>query len=388
MASPELYRKWAAISLCAAALERRVWASTSLGDAFANLYVLLVGNPGIGKFVIETAREIAGGATDGGKKPALAVAPDNMSKAALMDTMAASGKIWLPRAGGTYAFHSLYIVQEEFEVLLPAYDKEYIGSLNSIFNNKPLHEERRRHGPVKELRIERPQLNILGGAQPSYFVSTFPEEAWNTGFARRLIMVYAHETPFRELFAEAFQPGEAKTDLANRLVALSALFGQMKWEQGAGARLADWHRAGGPPRPGHSKLTHYCNTRTLFAEKLAMASSASRGPSMVIELRDVTRGIEWLLEAEAVMPDIFREMAGKSDTQVIEELYLYVTAQYNKSKHTPLREELIVAFLAQRLPAERVQRVMEIAERSGSIARVAGTSDQYVPKLRELRGME
>src|SRR6267378_5066033 len=46
--SAEIYRKWAAISMIAAALEQRVWVDT--GSAlYPNIYTFLVGHPGIGK---------------------------------------------------------------------------------------------------------------------------------------------------------------------------------------------------------------------------------------------------------------------------------------------------------------------------------------------------
>ena len=389
MASPEIFRRWCGIAAVAGALERRVWAKTSLGVLFPNVYVLLVGPPGVGKYIIETVRELWTETIEPGtKRPAFAVAPDNMSKAALMDTLAKAKKTWLPKVGAPLTYHSLLIAAEEFEVLLPDYDREYIGSLNSIFNNKPLHAEARRHGPVRELVIERPQLTILGGAQPSYFVSTFPEEAWSTGFARRIIMVYAAETPFRELFGELSETAVAKPALLAKLAGLSQLYGQMKWTPDAASALAEWHRKGCPPVPGHSKLAHYNRSRTMHAAKLAIISSASRGPSLAIDALDIKRGIEWLCEAEALMPDIFREMAGKSDSQVIEELHFFMQRAWLANGRKPLRDAMLVGFLAQRLPSEKIEKVLAIAERAGVIARVAGTADQYVPRPRTEHGIE
>src|SRR6516164_1438064 len=46
--APEIWRKWSAISMIAATLEQKVWADTG-GNLYPNLYVFLVGQPGMGK---------------------------------------------------------------------------------------------------------------------------------------------------------------------------------------------------------------------------------------------------------------------------------------------------------------------------------------------------
>ena len=47
--APDIYRKWAAVSCVAGALERRVWVKTNSGTLYPNLFLLFVGPPGTGK---------------------------------------------------------------------------------------------------------------------------------------------------------------------------------------------------------------------------------------------------------------------------------------------------------------------------------------------------
>ena len=47
--SPEIFRKWSAITTLSGALEKRVWTLTKAGPQFANLYTMLVAPPGVGK---------------------------------------------------------------------------------------------------------------------------------------------------------------------------------------------------------------------------------------------------------------------------------------------------------------------------------------------------
>src|SRR5438105_11465498 len=49
MPSPLIFRKWAAISAIAGALQRRVYVTTSISRIYPNLYIVLVAPPTIGK---------------------------------------------------------------------------------------------------------------------------------------------------------------------------------------------------------------------------------------------------------------------------------------------------------------------------------------------------
>lgn len=386
--SPDLFRKWSGIALVAGALERRVWVKAGTKVAFPNLYVLLVGPPGTGKFIIEDARAIWTETRELNRNaPAFRVAPDSMTKASLMDTLAKSKQIKIAPQGPPLVYHSLLIAAEEFGVLLPDYDQAYIASLNSIYNNKPLHEESRRTGSVRELKIEFPQLNILGGVQPSYLATTFPEEAWSTGLARRLIMIYCPEPAKRPLFYEPMLPFDARPHLLEKLSQFSVIMGQMLWEPAAAEAIAKWDESGGPPIPTHSKLSHYIRSRTLHALKLAMVSAVARTGMLVIQEIDVRRAIGWLTEAEALMPDIFREMVGKSDSQVVEELHYFVTSAYARTRKA-VKASLIYNFLYTRVPSDKVERIFQVAERANILARVAGTQDEWLPRPKSDHGME
>ena len=80
--SPTLFRKWTAISLVAAALERKVWIRTSKGILYPNIFAVLAGPAGIGKTVAA------------GEIPALMevleehhLAPTSVMKAGLIDAL-------------------------------------------------------------------------------------------------------------------------------------------------------------------------------------------------------------------------------------------------------------------------------------------------------------
>lgn len=384
----EIHRKWSAIALVAGALERRVWVKVGDRVTFPNLYILLVAPPGVGKFIVEEVRAFWEETIEPTGGLAFHTAPDSVTKASLMDALVKAKSIRLPIVGPPLIYHPLLIASEEFEVLLPSYDTEFISRLNRIWNNPSHHSETRRTGSVRELSIEFPQLNILAGAQPAYFVSHFPEEAWNTGLIRRIIMVYSGETPLKDVFAETPDRSRIRQQILLRLGHLSQLLGPMSWRAEAAEAIRAWHLASAPPTPTHSKLTNYVRSRTLFRIKLSMISAISRTGELTIHEIDTTRALSWLLEAESLMPDIFREMIGRSDSQIIEELHYFVHTTWAKGRQSPVGTASIIRFLGMRCPSEKVPHVFDLAEKMDVIARVAGTLDQWIPRPKQLHGVE
>ena len=389
--SPDIFRLWAGISLVAGALERRVWLRNSQGAVFPNFYILLVAPPGVGKQIIDRVRDLWRDTCEPGTKiKAFHVAPDSMTKASLIDTLQKSKKMVVPPEGGPVYFHPLLVAAEEFSVLLPAYDMEYIGTLNGLWNNKAVHHEVRRTGAKQDVEIEKPYLHLLGGAQPAWLASIFPEDAWSTGIGRRMIMIYSSAGVWKDVWAEYDDRPELRASLVQRLGLLSKAYGQMAIERQAAEYLSDWDRSGRKPEPVHAKLAHYNASRNFQLIKLSMVSAASRGELFekvpAVRLEDVKRAQSWLFEAEAIMPDVFRAMIGKSDKDVIDELHLWAQATFLRSKK-PIPGNLMRQFLLDRVPHDKVESILNLADTAKIITREVGSND-WIPRPRYDKGME
>lgn len=389
--SPELFKLWSGIALIAGAMERRIWAVNSQGQTYANLYILLVGPPGTGKGIVNQVRRlwdstVKPGTTSGAFK----VAPDSMTKAALIDTLADSTVTFLPPKDKPYVYSALAVASEEFSILLPAYDMEYVGVLNGIWNNEASHRERRRYGRVRETTIPNPMLNIIAGTQPSYMASLFPEEAWNSGLARRLLMIYSADRVEYDLFGGSGDKSEARSAVLRRLGEISTMWGELAWEPAAIGAFRDWRQSGEPPVPEHSKLVHYNTTRSQYVFKLAMISSICQGNSMKIALSDFERARSWLLLAEQYMADVFRAMLGKSDKDVLDELYRFAMAEMARGRGKPVDGQLLRRFLIERVPHEKVEGILTVADRAGLVVRIVqgDGADRWMPKVRMGRGVE
>jgi hypothetical protein len=381
--SPDQFRLWSAIGVVAGAMERRVWTRTR-GVLYPNLFTLLVAPPGIGKsqsidLIMELVYAAKSRNADG-----FHIAPDSMTRASLIDTLAESSRRLILPSGSLLEYHSLFIPSAEFGVLVPSHDLDFLSVLNKIFDNGRVHRERRRGGNLNT-EIINPQLNILAGSQPGFLGSLLPEEAWTMGFTSRLLLIYAAVGPKVDFFGgQSFDPDMEKL-LVRELQSIYRINGEMTWHPDALLEARAWYEAGLEPVPQHSKLQHYIPRRMLFVAKLAMVSCMSDGQRMEVEKKDFLRARNWLLDAEGAMPDIFRDMAGRSDVQVIQELHFFLWGLYAKEKK-PVHEARVFNWLSSRVPSEKIKYVLEIAEKSGVIK--VTDSGMFIPRPKHEHGEE
>jgi len=369
--SPTNFRLWGGITAVAASLERRVWVTTGAGPCFPNLYTMLVAIPGIGKGqVIDTVADLW---REGNW---LQVSPDSLTKSALLDFIELSKRDLLKENGKKIIqYSSVAIAAEEFGVLVPAHDTEFLSFLIRIYNNPPHLEEKRRVSKSAELTA--PQLNLLCGSQPDFLAHLLPEEAWGMGFMSRMLMIYAAEGPKDwDVFAvrESFE--EKRKAIAKKLSALQELYGEMPIEDSAKTEYRKWRDSGFDPKPDHPKLRHYNSRRPQLILKLAITAATARG-SLKIEGQDIERVRGWMQDAERTMPDIFREMSRQSDEQLLGELRATVWAAYSKTKK-PIPDTAIIKWLSTRVTSDRIQRVFDVAVKSGLLTQW-GQSSHYVP---------
>src|SRR6266576_809623 len=170
--SSERYRRWAAISTIAAAIERKVWVKTASGNLYPHLFVILVGLPGSGKTVAMNAgvslfKELI---TDQGPH----LSPTSMSAASMSDALASAvRKILRPTENPAFVeFNSLFIASRELGVLMPMYDNSFMSTLTDIYDGEEYRQTRR----VKSIdfTIQSPQINLLAATTPSYLNKFLP----------------------------------------------------------------------------------------------------------------------------------------------------------------------------------------------------------------------
>ena len=379
--SPEIFRKWAAITTLSGALEKRVWTMTKAGPQFANLYTMLVAPPGVGKSQAINPAEQLLKAT---KK--YQISPNSVTAASFIDALARQPRTVLLPDNKMLQYHHLFVFAAELGVFLNAHDLNFLSIINELFDHKDSYREERRHSLKEPIDIPKPMTTLLTGSQPGFLATLLPEAAWTMGWTSRMLMVYSSTTPSVPLFGKYKNQEALQTSLVKKLDDVADYYGEMKWDANAIAEMERWRKDNWAPVPDHPKLANYTPRRgTIFAVKLAMVAAMSRGEELAIRLQDVERARGWLLEIEDLMPQIFRDMIMRSDDQVMEETFQYSFEIYMKHR-SPLASSLILRFLCQRTPAEKAEKILSLMEKSGIFERVAGT-ESYIPRARNMHGM-
>jgi hypothetical protein len=358
--SPVIFRKWTALSIIAGALEQKVWIRTTKRLLRPNLYVLLVGKPGVGKssaiFSTNMLRKL----------PEVHMAPTSVSKASLADAMGDAVRT-IVRPGDLKpitAFNSLYVSAEELGNFLSVYENDFMSALNSMYDCA-LYRERKRSLKT-ELVIENPQLNILAGTTPGWLASNFPQYAWQEGFASRLMLVYSEESKMIDPWAEDETDLVLEAALEEDLSSIHNMFGIMKFDDEVMSLYKEWLFKGQKPVPDHPKLEHYRTRRPAHLFKLCMCMSAQRTDDRIISVDDYNQAMELLLEIELSMPTIFREMNSGGDRDVIDEAFAFIESTFVRDQ-AAVPEYKLIHFLSKRVFAREVKKILEIMVESNVI---------------------
>lgn len=369
IASPSIFRTWAAIGVLSSVLERKVWVYTKGSNLYPNLYIVLVGPPGVGKSnIISKSEEMVR------RVPGIHVTPSSVTTASLVDTLADS-KRRIANPGQTpeyMEFHYATVVASELQNFLPAYEPEFMGMMTKLYDGEPY--DQRRRGNKLHIKLEMAQLSILAGTTPSYLNAFLPEGAWDQGFTSRTVFVFHGDKIYTPIFSEEgdFKRLEHLFHVLNQdLLIISKMIGKLSWTPEAAAAITEWDKAGGPPVPDHNKLTHYVSRRTAQLIKLCIIASISRTSDKQITLEDYQIALGWLLQAEALMPDIFTSMGGISaDSKAMEDAW-YMAIKYGAKHNRAVPEHMLIAFLRDRVPSYSIMKAIEIMISSKMLERVS-----------------
>lgn len=372
--SPALFRKWAGIALVAGALERKVWVRSLGTPLYPNLYTIFVAPPGVGKTVLTSRIWALWQELEDHH-----VASSSVTKASLIDELSeAVRNIIRPKENpSVVTFNSLLVSSNELGVLIPGYENDFMNTLTDLYDGHA-YSERRRSRDIK-VKMEHPQLNLVAATTPSYLNNVLPEGAWDQGFISRVILVYSGETILRPLFADYDEDTKRFDSLARRLRRIGSLYGEMRFTDEAAELITEWHLAKGPPTPDHPRLVHYNTRRTAHLLKLCMVASAARGDTLQVTADHFREALDWLIEVEAYMPDIFKAMKAGGDSKAIEAAWHFTYEHWVKKKE-PIPETRLIYFLQERIPAHNVQRVLEVMVKAEILIQQIGTKGERVYK--------
>jgi len=339
--------------MIAATLEQKVWVNLST-PLYPNLYTFLIGQPGIGKSrAIMAASGIAREAL-----PEMYFGSTSMTRASLSDHMNEAKRFLANIPYAPIEYHSLVIVADEFSVLMDQYDTALTAAFVEFYDCNPYSEGRR----VANIRIkvEKPQLNMLAGSTPSNLMHTLKDYVWDQGLMSRVILVFSEDHPMIDTFEVA--PKKKPEDLIYDLKVINTLFGQFNYTLSFRDAMTNWKASNYAPKPDHPKLQHYCTRRWAHLLKLCMVSCVDRGGNLELDVVDFNRAMNWLVEAEIVMPCIFQLGATAPDSRIMDEI-VYFVRQHKKG----VPEHVVVNFARTKANAYTIKGILDMMQQAHQI---------------------
>jgi hypothetical protein len=306
---------WTAISVIAAALERKVWLDEGLFTLFPNLYVFIIGAPGLVKKSTSTAvgvdmlRELDN----------MNIMAEQLTAAAMIDTLQRSGSKFSHK-GQEVRQSSVFCYASELNVFL----KEVFGSTVELLttfydcqpndSSKPWIRETKGNGQVK---VFGPCLNVLGCSTPTWLRESVPESQMGGGFSSRVIYVMETEPPNVYVpWPKVDTSGrEMRKKLVEDLRVIHNLAGEFSFTDEARAFYSDWYIAYMKQMAGgqiHRNFEGYFGRKGTLIKKLAMVASVAESNSLVGEVSHIAKAIAWLEGVEKHMMAAFG-VVGKNE---------------------------------------------------------------------------
>lgn len=353
--SPENYLTWAYKYLIAATLRRCVWCPPEHDRIYSNMYVTLVGAPGVGKgfpirLVSSILQEPKLGETKNtahlkGAEKAVAdaiidndikVAQEDMTKGktkeaaveeALLIPVAADAVTYealvqsmascvrrvnylktMPDGNqrmAIYSHSSQCFCLEEIASLFRKHQNDLINFLIQAYDCGESYEYRTK--TQGRDRILRMCLNFIGGTTPDFMQEVFSDALVNQGYSSRTFYIYGHKNRksvfFRPELTE--QQREYKKEIVSHVKEVAKLHGQVRIDDDTVAFLQKWkeqfdenpkERASQNP-----KMRAYYARKNIHIMKVAMANHFGVSTEMYLSKADFEQAIEELHEEEKTM---------------------------------------------------------------------------------------
>lgn len=357
---PLIFRKWIGVGLVAAAMGRRTHAimDVAKGPFYPNHFIVLVGEPGIGKTIaLKRAQDIMSEAD------IAELGPNKISPQKLLSKLADMSaeperdeKDALPRADAVIA-----LFLDEFGSLVSKYDPDFMEIMSELWNS-PSHYEYDTHKRGSE-ELHNVCINLVAGTQPSWFTEGFNSITLEQGFPARLWLIYSDEvikTPsaFNASKADHDRLNNAIASIAAKLQRVARMRGQFGWTSTAKQMFNKLHAEDFQPIPTEPLLRHYSTRRHFHLAKLAMVVAASNHQRLRIEGEDLEEAWEMMLEAERGMAGALVSAGGNKYRPAEQAAMEYIKTLHAHSRK-PVPEYKVRKFLSASLNGQEVDQLIE-----------------------------
>lgn len=340
--SPRLFRKWAAVGVVAAALQRRTNVRTRTGPIYPNDFILLVSRPGVGKTnAVNLAEHFL-------RKLKVNILPTAVTKEQLYNEMQAKADRRPDPVHQILTTCAAVALPDELGVFIRHKDFDFMQDLIKLYDCIKLFIYATKNAGVN--RLENVALTILGGTQPETLRKILPPEAFGMGFAARLILVYSNERIKLGVFSGGEMDAAVENMLTQDLKEISELSGKYVFEDKASELIEHWYVGGMKPEPSDRRLESYNQRRLLHLLKLCMIHAAARHNDLIIGLKDVQDAVELMLVTEQDMALCFQSMGEGNAITQLENVYSFILGEFAKGGNKGVEEHIVRDALLREMP--------------------------------------
>jgi hypothetical protein len=317
--SPLSFHLWTGIATLAGALRRRVWIDERQFQWTPNMYIILVGPPG----VAAKSTSLRAGLNLLEQVPGIFFGPQSMTWQALIDNfIQAQEAITLEGKEKPVPMSCLTIGVSELGTFLRPENREFLDLLTSMWDGQK-EVLRRRTRSEGETTIHNPWLNVIGCTTPSWLKDNFPEVLIGGGLTSRIIFVYGDKkrqlVPYPSLLVTDSKYEEEEQNLVHDLRIIAELIGAYTLTKDAYDWGIAWYEKHNKGRPDHltsERFAGYLSRKQTHIHKVAMVLAAAQRNELVITSDDLITADEQITELEHSMIQVFSSI-GVSNTAKI-----------------------------------------------------------------------
>ena len=230
--TPEIIHIWCGLSALAGAAEKKLWINQQMFNLYFNLYVILVGPPGV------VAKSTSMGlALKMLKECGYNTLEGSVLKERIIEEMEAMEK---PCAVG-FNHSSVTYISNELNVLLSS-GVEMVKFLVDIYDREDAYVYKTKKSGQYEIAY--PYFNLISAAVPQWFGDYVTSDMGSTGFLARCIIVYEEQK--RGRFPKVIYTQEQKDARAvcvEMLYTLGQMYGEITLTPEADQYYVDWYMA-------------------------------------------------------------------------------------------------------------------------------------------------
>lgn len=290
---PDSYLLWSGLHTLSAAVRRRVCAPWVYHEFYPNLYILLVGPPGVThknaaiRFSKQALRAVD-----------IPVSADGISREALIQQM-------MTRAAADT--NALAATPSEFATFIRTSGPSMIEFLTDIFDCNDNFEYTTLTGGNRI--IPKPYLTLFAGATPGWMSTEFDSSFIETGFASRTMFVAEVEPRFRKAFANVTpEMREAYRYLIGDLERITQIEGEFRWSESGVEWFRSWYENDLPLQKFDHRLSGYHGRKPVHLLKVAQLVRINEGRTLGEEHLVLDEGVfkKALKLLEALEPNMVR----------------------------------------------------------------------------------